>query len=237
MAGEGPLALLLHGFASDARINWHRPGVVAALVEAGHRVVTSDARGHGRSDAPHDPAAYAGDVMVRDAAGLLDHLGAERVDVVGYSMGAQVAAGLAATDGRVRRLVLGGIGSRLLAPRHDEPAYPAAEIAAALEADDPAAVVGATPRAFRSFADATKADRLALAAVQRSRGLAGRVPLERIEVPVLLLVGEADTLIGDPVAVAGALPHARVETLPGDHLSAVTRPEFAAAVVRFLAET
>ena len=229
------MVLLLHGFASNAHINWHRPGVVAALVGAGHRVVTPDARGHGRSDAPHDPAAYADAAMVRDAAGLLGHLGVERCAVVGYSMGAQVAAGLAVVDARVRRLVLGGIGSRLLARRPDEPAYPAADIAAGLEADDPAAVTGATPRAFRAFADATKADRLALAALQRSRAVAGRVALEQIAVPVLLLVGEDDTLVGDPATVAEALPDAVVQTVPGDHLSAVTRPEFAAALVRFLA--
>ena len=233
--GDGPLVLLLHGFASEARINWERPGVVQALVDAGHTVVTYDARGHGRSDKPHDPTAYAGDVMVHDARALLDELGAETVDVVGYSMGAQVTAALVPTEPRVRRAVLGGIGSRLLARRPDEAAYPAGEIAEALEAEDPAQVASATGRAFRSFADATKADRQALAALQRARRVDGRLALGHITVPVLVVVGDRDTLVGDAGAVADALPDGRLETVPGDHLSAVTTPEFAAALVRFLA--
>ena len=233
--GTGPPVLLLHGFASDSRINWQRPGVVDALVGAGHAVIAYDARGHGRSDKPHDAAAYADGAMARDARGLLDHLGTEAVSVVGYSMGSQVAVDLAAGDRRVRRAVLGGIGSRLLAPRSGEERYPAEEIVAALEADD-ASSAGATGRAFRAFAEATKADRRALAAVQRARAVGGHPDLRLVTVPVLLLVGERDTLVGDAAAVAAALPDARLEVVPGDHVSAVTSPAFAAATVAFLGE-
>lgn len=232
--GSGPAVLLLHGFASSGRINWVRPGVAQALVDAGFRVLVPDARGHGRSGAPHDPAAYAGNAMVADARGLLDHLDIGSVDVVGYSMGAQVAAWLAPEEPRVRRLVLGGIGSRLLLASPGEERYPAEAIAAALEADDPADVTAPTPKAFRAFADATKADRLALAALQRSRAIGGHPDLGGITVPVLLVAGDGDTLIGDPAAVAAALPESRLVTVPGDHLSAVTSPAFAAAVVAFL---
>jgi pimeloyl-ACP methyl ester carboxylesterase len=234
LAGEGPAVLLLHGFASDARTNWVRPGIVGALTGAGFMAVTYDARGHGRSDKPHDPAAYAGNAMVGDAVGLIHHLGLGSLAVVGYSMGAQVAAWLAPEEPRVRRLVLGGIGSRLLAPRPGE-RYPAEDIASALEAEDPSTVTEATPRAFRAFADATKADRTALAAIQRSRVIEGP-ELNGLWMPVLFLVGEKDTLIGDPAAVARSLPDARVEVVPGDHLSAVVNPAFAAAVVSFVHE-
>lgn len=233
--GEGPVVVLLHGFASNARINWERPGVVDALVDAGHRVVTYDARGHGRSDAPHDPAAYSGGAMVGDARALLDALDTDLVDLVGYSMGAQVAAGVAMVEPRVRRLVLGGIGTRLLARRAEEIAYPANDIADALEAPDSAAISNPTARAFRSFADATKADRLALAALQRSRSVGGRVDLACITMPVLVVVGEQDTLVGDGGGLAAQLPDGHLVVVPGDHISAVTRAEFAAALVRFLA--
>src|SRR5437870_10325246 len=109
--GDGPVALLLHGFAANADVNWVRPGIVDALVGAGRTVVTADARGHGHSDKPHDPAAYANDAMVRDAILLLDHLGVRTVDVVGYSMGSMVSSRLATADARVRSVVLGGIGA------------------------------------------------------------------------------------------------------------------------------
>lgn len=236
VAGEGPVVLLLHGFASTATLNWVRPGIVDALVRAGFTAVAYDARGHGRSGKPHDAAAYADNAMVRDAVGIIDHLGLDEVAVVGYSMGAQVAAWLVPTEPRVRRAVLGGIGSRLLAPRPSERRYPAEEIARALETDDPGAVEDATPRAFRAFADATKADRVALAALQRARVITGHPSLEAIDVPVLVVVGDRDTLVGDAEVVARALPDGRLVVVPGDHLSAVISPEFADAVVAFLSE-
>ena len=231
--GDGPAVLLLHGFASNARINWERPGVVSALVDAGHTVVSYDARGHGGSDAPHDPDAYGGTTLVDDAVGLLDALGHLDADLVGYSMGAQVAVRVAVASPGDRRMVLGGVGSRLLGPGPVR--GPSADaIALALEADDPTSSPGDAGRAFRAFADATKADRLALAALQRARPLAGPAPLDEVLGPVLIVVGERDTLAGDPVPLAAAFTDARVQRVPGDHLSAVVSPEFAAAAVRFL---
>lgn len=236
VAGEGPAVLLMHGFASSAAINWVRPGIVDALVTAGFTAVTYDARGHGLSGKPHDPAAYADNALVSDAVGLIDHLALTELAVVGYSMGAQVAAWLVPTEPRVRRAVLGGIGSRLLAPRPGENPYPAEAIASALEVDDPSTVTDPTPRSFRAFADATKADRLALAALQRSRVISGHPDLDTIDVPVLVVVGGRDTLIGDAEVVVRALPEARLVVVPGDHLSAVISPEFSRAVVGFLSE-
>lgn len=234
--GSGPAVLLLHGFASNARTNWVRPGIVDALVGAGFQAVAYDARGHGRSDAPHDVAAYEANTMVSDAVGLVDHLGLEELAVVGYSMGAQVAAWLVPEEPRVRRAVLGGIGSVLLAPRVGEGRYPAAAIADALEAEQLPPETAPTPRAFRTFADATKADRLALAAIQRARVIEGHPDLQSIDVPVLVVVGDRDTLIGDAELVARALPDGRLVVVPGDHLSAVVSPDFADAVMRFLTE-
>jgi len=234
--GSGAPVLLLHGFASSAQINWVRPGIVEALVAAGFRAVAYDARGHGSSDAPHDQAAYGDNAMVKDAIGLIDHLGLDDLAVVGYSMGSQVAAWLVPEEPRVRRAVLGGIGSRLLAPVVGEERYPALAIAESLEAERLSEDTAPTPRAFRTFADATKADRLALAAVQRARVVEGHPDLRSVAVPVLLVVGDRDTLAGDAEAVVRALPDARLVVVPGDHLSAVMSPEFASAVVGFLAE-
>ncbi|RPI10764.1 MAG: alpha/beta fold hydrolase, partial [Actinobacteria bacterium] len=93
--GSGPLVLLLHGFAANAYANWHQPKVTETLVAAGRRVIAWDARGHGRSGKPHDPAAYKNEAMARDVRALLDHLDVEAVDVVGYSMGGHIAARVA----------------------------------------------------------------------------------------------------------------------------------------------
>jgi pimeloyl-ACP methyl ester carboxylesterase len=172
--------------------------------------------------------------MARDVSALLDHLGIETVDVVGYSMGGLVTSLLLAEEPRLRSAVLGGVGARLIL-RTGGPPMPAAAIAAALEAEDPSTITGAVPKAFRAFADSTGADRLALAAIQRA-GLPPAPDLSQVRVPVLVIAGDRDDLVGDPSVLAAAIPGARHVVVSGDHLSAVYDPRFAAEVVAFLDE-
>ena len=107
--------LLIHGFASNHRMNWVGPRWVDTLTEAGRRVIAFDNRGHGQSEKLYAPADYHLDLMTRDAANLLAHLGVERADVMGYSMGARIASFLALSQpSLVRSLVLGGLGDRLV---------------------------------------------------------------------------------------------------------------------------
>lgn len=229
--GDGPDVLMHHGFASSSATNWVRPGVAAAVVAAGRRVVLIDARGHGESDKPHDPAAYADGAMVRDVQALFDLLDLDPVDVVGYSMGAHVALALAPLEPRVRSLVLGGAGLGQAIGR----AGSMREIAQALEAADPETITDATARAFRNFADATGSDRLALAAVRR--GDSAPLTLESlgsITVPTLVVNGTEDTFVNGAESLAGVIPNARFQSVPGNHLSAVVKPEFAEAIVAFL---
>lgn len=240
MGAASPLpfpVLLHHGFGSDLETNWVRPGVAGAVVRAGHDVVLVDARGHGRSEKPHDRAAYGDSAMERDVEALGDHLSLSAFDLVGYSMGAFVAMAFASSGSgraRVRRLVLGGAGA---AQASIADAARAERIARALETDDPSSIEDRTARAFRSFADATGADRLALAALQRARSrLPDRKALGRIRTPTLVVVGERDTLVGSAGALAGAIPGARLVVVPGDHISAPVKPEFAQAIVEFLGE-
>src|SRR5260370_34533028 len=108
--------LLIHGFASNHRINWVNPRWVETLTKAGRRIVAFDNRGHGASEKLYTPSDYRIDLMARDAANLLAHLEIGRADVMGYSMGARVASFLAlANPALVRSLVLGGLGDRLAA--------------------------------------------------------------------------------------------------------------------------
>ena len=232
--GTGPAVLLLHGFAADHVLNWARPGVIDALTGAGRRVIATDARGHGASDKPHDPDRYAGDAMARDAQAVLDHLRVEQVDVVGYSMGAMVAARLVPDEPRTRALVLGGVGATVTPPRTGGRAPEA--IAAALLADDPASIENVSGKAFRAFADYTGSDRRALAALSRPDALRYSVRFDAITVPTLVVAGADDTLIKSPGELAGRLPSARSVTVTGDHLGAPYDPAFARAIVDFLEE-
>ena len=121
---------------------------------------------------------------------------------------------------------LGGVDTRVV---------PDDLIAAALLADDPGARSTTwVARGFRALADAIGADRHALAA-QAQAVHKGRIPLERIAAPTLVLVGDADPLGARPEVLAEALPERRVQIVPGDHLTAVAAPGFAPAVVAFLA--
>ena len=88
--GANTPIVLVHGFASTHTVNWVNTNWVRTLGHVGFRVITLDNRGHGQSEKLYDPEAYASDEMARDVLNLLDHLGIERADVMGYSMGARI---------------------------------------------------------------------------------------------------------------------------------------------------
>ncbi|MBE4719664.1 alpha/beta fold hydrolase [Pseudarthrobacter sp. AB1] len=116
-AGLRPV-LLLHGFSSSSKLNWHDTGWVAALLEAGRRVITVDLPGHGRSGAPEDMDSYSPSRIRADLLQIAFDAGVRPmrngdptsgVDVVGYSLGARLAWEFGATQPEiVHRLVLGG---------------------------------------------------------------------------------------------------------------------------------
>jgi pimeloyl-ACP methyl ester carboxylesterase len=225
--------LLIHGFASNHRMNWVGPRWVETLTGAGRRVIAFDNRGHGQSEKLYAPAAYHLDLMTRDAANLLAHLGLERADVMGYSMGARIASFLALAEPRlVRSLVLGGLGDRLVR----DGGLPEA-IAEALEAPSLDSLADPTQRLFRGFAEQTKSDRAALAAcVRGSRRSLTLEEAARINQPTLVAVGERDTLAGDPSKLVALLPQAEALMIPGrDHNLAVGDKAFKAGALDFLA--
>jgi pimeloyl-ACP methyl ester carboxylesterase len=229
--GDGPVVCLLHGFAADHHANWVQPGVVDALTAAGHRVIAPDARGHGQSAKPHDPAAYGGDTMVFDVQALMDHIDAGPTHVVGYSMGSLLSARLVPMEPRARSLILGGVGGRLGSQRRRALSGGVAE---ALETNDPSSITDPVARAFRHFAEQTGADRLALAAIQRSP-VGEKAALDQIAVPTMVLTGDRDVLVGPPDELAAMIPGAIAKVLNGDHLSAVNDPAFPASIVEFIA--
>ena len=224
--------VLVHGFASNKQVNWVHPGWVATLTRAGRRVIALDNRGHGASSKLYDPAAYHSAMMADDVRALLDHLRIERADVMGYSMGARIAAYLAVDHPRrVRAVVLGGLGIRLV-----EGIGLSKNIADALEARSLADVRDPTGRTFRSFAEQTKSDLQALAACMRgSRQTLNREQVADIAVPVLVAVGTNDKVAGSAQELAALIPGARALDIPDrDHMLAVGDKVFKAGVLEFL---
>src|SRR5450432_3575975 len=147
--GEGDPILLVHGFASTKNVNWVYPGWVSELTKNGRRVIALDNRGHGDSGKLYDPALYEVAVMAGDVTALMDHLGIERADVMGYSLGSRMTAVLALSQPqRLRSAILGGIGIGLV-----EGGGPGENVAAALEAASLEDVTDPVGRTFRAFAD------------------------------------------------------------------------------------
>lgn len=225
-----PPVLLLHGFAGSSEANWVRTGVVDALHAAGRPALLTDARGHGHSGRPHDPAAYRSRRLIDDVALLLDTLALPDVDVVGYSMGAFTAARLV-PHRRVRSVVLAGVGDDVLRPR---PAESRATIADALLAAPGSRVADPLARLLRRYAEIVGADREALAAAQTGATFGEPATVVTAGLPTLVLAGDRDRTVGDPAALARAIPGAALTLVPGHHISAPSAPEFAAAVTAFL---
>jgi pimeloyl-ACP methyl ester carboxylesterase len=231
--GEGPATLLIHGFASNHRVNWVSTSWLRDLTAAGRRVIALDNRGHGESGKPRDREAYRTPIMAEDARRLLDHLRIERADVIGYSMGARIAAFLAlAHPERVRSAVFGGLGEGML-----KGVGPAEPVAAALLAPSVDDVTDERARMFRLFADQTGSDREALAAcITAARQVLSPGELEQIAVPVLVVVGSEDEVGGSAAALAALIPGAEAFTIPGrDHMKAVGDRQHKRAVLEFLA--
>jgi pimeloyl-ACP methyl ester carboxylesterase len=231
--GEGEPIVLVHGFASNAVVNWVQPGWFASLKSAGRRVIALDNRGHGASTKLYDPAAYHSSLMAADVLALLDHLGLERADVMGYSMGARIAAFLALQSARrVRSAIFGGLGSNLI----DGTGVPDA-VAEALEAPSLGAVSDPQARMFRVFAEQTKSDLRALAAcVRGSRQTLTRAEIATIRLPALVALGSKDVIGGSAPELASLLPAGQALEIPGrDHMTTVGDKVFKQGVLSFLA--
>jgi pimeloyl-ACP methyl ester carboxylesterase len=226
---DGRPIVLVHGFCSDYELNWVGTRWQETLSKAGFLVIGLDCRGHGQSEKPHDPAAYARRTMADDVARLLDHLDIARADYLGYSMGARIGLELAqAHPERVGRAVLGGIGrgggndrSELIARR--------------MRGDE--SVVDPVAETFFRFASARPINDLeALACC-----ILGPQPtltpeqLGRIAVPVAIMVGDQDPIARGAPELAARIRGARYVAIAGrNHMNAVPARQFKEAALRFL---
>ena len=207
-------------------MRWCAPAVASSRSTAAGTVAASK---------PHDPEAYAGTLMADDVVALMDHLGIKRADLAGYSMGGLLSTSLLVRrPERFRSVILAGIGDNAVRAR---PAGDREAIASALSAPPGTRSENATARGFRVFAERSGNDLDALAAIQRSsRGGFDPRKIAETTLPVLVLIGEGDTLAGPADGLAAYIPGATLVKVPGDHLTAVGAPEFREAIVRFLGD-
>lgn len=228
--GEGRGVLLLHGLFSDANTNWVRFGHAQRLAEAGFQAIMPDLRAHGASGKPHEPAAYPTDVLVKDAQALVTHLGLIDYDLVGFSLGARTAVRSVLAGLSPRRLVLGGMGLEGLAGWDRRAAF-------FIDAIDRFDEVKHGDPAFMavSFMRTQKIDRVAARLLLQSVDDTAATELAGVNVSTLVVCGEKDRDNGSPQALVDELPDARLQEVPGTHMSSVTEPELGKAIVNFLA--
>jgi pimeloyl-ACP methyl ester carboxylesterase len=232
--GSDEPVVLVHGFAANARNNWEIPGWYEALAPK-YRVIAMDCRGHGLSEKPHDKEHYGTDTMAADVIRLLDHLGIRRSLLMGYSMGARISLEVIMKyPERIRAAVLGGIGTGLggmAEPGRRE------GIVKALLAEKLEDVINPVARQFRQFAEANRNDLNALAACMAGdRPAIGRAELASIRVPVMVVIGTKDTLVGSADELAAAIAGAQLVKLEGrDHLNAPGDKRYKEAVAKFFA--
>ena len=228
--GAGRPLILLHGLFSSAEMNWIRWGQADLLVEAGFECLMPDLRAHGHSAAPHDPAAYPDDVLAKDLAALIAQLGLSDYDLCGFSLGARTSVRGALAGLKPRRLVLGGMGLEGLAGWTGRGSF-------FIDAIDRFESVKAGDPAFHAvqFMKTMKVDRVAVRMLLQTFSDTPPEALTAITMPTLVVNGDKDRDNGDPAALTAALPAAVQVTVPGTHMSCVTKPDLGLAIRDFLA--
>lgn len=223
--------VLIHGYFSDAFTNWIRYGHAARIVaEADRRVIMPDLRAHGQSSKPHDPAAYPPDVLAKDGFALISHLGLTDYDLGGYSLGARTTVRMLAGGAKPGRAIVAGMGLQGLIDTGGRAGH-FRHILSNLGSHQR----GSPEWMAEAFLKTTKGDPVALLHILDTFVDTRRADIESLDLPVLVLSGVDDDDNGSCQALAETLPDAVARTIPGGHMSAVTRPELGEEIARFLA--
>ena len=228
--GSRPV-ILLHGLFSDAHTNWIKFGHAQALADAGFRVIMPDLRAHGESAAPHDPAAYPQDVLVKDVRALIAYLQLDDYDLGGFSLGARTAAKLLVTGATPAKAILAGMGLEGLSgwERRQEFFQEAIRLRDTAKRGDPHWMA-------IQFMKSQKIDPVAASHLLKTFADLQPDLLSAIEMPVLVLCGTEDRDNGDPEKLTALLAKGRLAAIPGTHMSSVTKTEMGQEMLRFLIE-
>ncbi|MCW3837524.1 alpha/beta hydrolase [Sphingomonas canadensis] len=228
--GEGRPVVLIHGYFSNAFVNWLRYGHAEQVADRGFRVIMPDLRAHGESARPHDAASYPPDVLMRDGMALIEHLGLTDYDLGGYSLGARTSVRMLANGAAPRRVVLSGMGLRGLIHTEGRGGY-FRRVLTGLGSFQR----GSSEWMTEAFLKTTKGDPQALIHILDTFVDTPRETVAAIAAPVLVVCGAEDQDNGPAGELAALLPDATLVEVPGNHMSSVTRPELGRAIADFLA--
>lgn len=230
-AGEGWPVVLIHGLFSDATVNWVKYGAAAEIAAHGFRLIMPDLRAHGQSGKPHDTAAYPPDVLADDGFALIRHLGLEDsgYDLGGYSLGGRTTVRMLVRGARPRKTIVAGMGLQGLLHTGQRGDF-FRNVLANIDAHPR----GSGEWMAAQFLKTTGGDAKALLPLLDSFVDTPEESLHGIATPALVLSGVDDNDNGSAQALADILPNAVYAAIPGNHMSAVTRPELGRAIADFL---
>lgn len=228
--GDGRPLVLIHGYFSNADVNWIRYGHAARIADAGFRVIMPDLRAHGDSGKPHDPACYPRDILADDGFALIRHLGLAAYDLAGYSLGGRTAMRMLVKGARPGKAVLCGMGLTGILNTGGRGDY-FRHVLTNLGGFER----GSSEWMTEAFLKTTKGDPQALLLILETFVDTSREALAAIRVPTLVVTGEDDDDNGSGCALAEAIPDAEFQEIPGNHMSAVVKPELGQAIAAFLA--
>lgn len=228
--GEGRPVVLIHGYFSNAEVNWIKYGHAARIADRGFRVIMPDLRGLGASDRPHDPAAYPPDALMRDGLALVAHLGLTDYDLGGYSLGGRTTMRMLANGATPRRAVIAGMGLDGIVQTAGRGGYFRHVLT------NLGSFARGTPEWLtEAFLKTTGGDPVALLGVLETFVDTPIDTVRAIAVPTAIVTGIDDDDNGSGAALAAAMPHATFHEIPGNHMSAVTKPELGTVIADFLA--
>jgi pimeloyl-ACP methyl ester carboxylesterase len=228
--GQGRPVVLIHGFFSNATVNWIKYGHAARIAAAGFRVITPDLRAHGDSARPHDAESYPPDVLMRDGFALIDHLGLTDYDLAGYSLGGRTTMRMLANGATPRRAILSGMGLEGILHTAGRGSY-FHNVLTHLGSFQR----GSNEWLTEAFLKTTGGDPVALLRILDTFVDTPLSAIEAIDTPTLVLTGLDDHDNGSGAALADAMPRAVFQGVPGNHMSAVLKPELGQAIADFLA--
>ncbi|WP_430980903.1 alpha/beta fold hydrolase [Stakelama marina] len=229
--GEGRPVVLIHGYFSNAAVNWLKYGHAQKVADAGFRVIMPDLRGHGDSAKPHDAAHYPPDVLMQDGLALIAQLGLSDYDLGGYSLGARTTVRMLANGGAApRKVVISGMGLTGLVDTAGRGEYfrKVLNSLGSFERGTPEFMTEA-------FLKTTNGDAKALLRVLDTFVDTPEAAIAEIAQPTLVLSGAEDHDNGSAEALSELMPNAIYREVPGNHMSAVTRPELGRTIADFLA--
>jgi pimeloyl-ACP methyl ester carboxylesterase len=227
--GVGRPCILIHGYFSTAMVNWVRYGHAAKIAANGYRVVMPDLRGHGDSSKPHDVAFYPRDVLADDGLALVEHLELTDYDLGGYSLGARTTVRMLARGATPKRAIVAGMGLEGILHTGGRGGH-FRNILTNLGKHKP----GSAEWMAEAFMKTVGGDPVALLNVLNTFADTPREALTHIDIPTLVLTGAEDDDNGSAEALSVALPKGSYAVVPGNHMSAVTKPELGAAMAAFL---